>query len=86
MTEERAPYSNSPSLVDQLRAMSRHEHGDFTIGEDAADEIERLRYAVSALLEALDNAAEALDSDNPDIQLRAALAARETIKRIEGEA
>jgi phosphoglycerate dehydrogenase-like enzyme len=31
------------SLVQRLRALSRVEHDDFTIGEEAADELERLQ-------------------------------------------
>jgi len=46
----------------------------------------RLIAAAPEMLEALKSAADALDSDNPDIQLRAAIAARETINRIEGGA
>lgn len=30
-------------LVGRLRAMARYEHDDLSIGDDAADEIERLR-------------------------------------------
>lgn len=33
-------------LISRLRAMSRHEHDDLTIGDEAADEIERLRAAL----------------------------------------
>ena len=88
MTEERAPYTGWPmrNLVEMLKQLGRHEHTDVSIAAQAADEIERLRHAVSVLLEVLDNAADALDSDNPDIQLRAGIAARETINRIEGGA
>ena len=32
-----------PSLIHRLRALSRHEHSDTTIGDEAADEIERLQ-------------------------------------------
>ena len=88
MTEERAPYNGWPmrNLVEMLQQLARFEHTDVSIAHDAALEIRNLRHAVSVLLEALDDAAEALDSDNPDIQLRAAVAARETLKRIEGGA
>ena len=88
MSEERAPYNGWPmrNLVEMLKELGRREHTDVSIAHDAALEIRNLRHAVSVLLEALDNAAEALDSDNPDIQLRAAVAARETLKRIEGGA
>ena len=34
-------------LVDRLRAMSRNEHDDLSIGDEAADEIERLRAEVA---------------------------------------
>ena len=30
-------------LIARLRALSRHEHDDLSIGDEAADEIERLR-------------------------------------------
>ena len=30
------------NLISRLRALSRHEHDDLTIGDEAADEIERL--------------------------------------------
>lgn len=30
-------------LIQRLRALARCEHSDFSIGEEAADEIERLR-------------------------------------------
>jgi hypothetical protein len=30
-------------LIERLRALSRHEHDDLSIGSEAADEIERLR-------------------------------------------
>jgi hypothetical protein len=30
------------NLIDRLRALSRHEHDDLTIGDEAADETERL--------------------------------------------
>jgi hypothetical protein len=33
-------------LVQQLRGLSRWEHGDVSIGDEAADEIERLRAAL----------------------------------------
>jgi len=36
-------------LVRSLRAMSRYEHDDLSIGNDAADEIERLRNEVISL-------------------------------------
>ena len=45
----------------------------------------RLIAAAPELLEALDNAVEALDSDNPDIQLRAAVAARAVIAKAKGD-
>ena len=88
MTEERAPYTGWPmrNIVEMLRELARHEHNDVSIATQAAEEIEALRLEISVLLEALDNAADALDSDNPDIQLRAGIAARETINRIEGGA
>ena len=88
MTEERAQYTGWPmkNLVKMLKELARYEHTDVSIAAQAAEEIRNLRHAVSVLLEALDYAAEALDSDNPDIQLRAAVAARETLKRIEGGA
>jgi len=88
MSEEQAQYGGWPmrNLVEMLKELGRREHTDVSIAHDAALEIRNLRHAVSVLLEALDNAAEALDSDNPDIQLRAAVAARETLKRIEGGA
>jgi len=35
-----------PELVKQLREMARYEHDDLSIGDDAADEIERLRAAL----------------------------------------
>ena len=87
MTEERAQYTGWPmrNLVEMLKQLGRHEHTDVSIAHDAALEIRNLRHAVSVLLEALDNAADALDSDSPDIQLRAAIAARAAIKRIEGD-
>lgn len=34
------------TLTDQLRAMSRREHDDLSLGDEAADEIERLRDAI----------------------------------------
>jgi len=88
MSEEQAQYGGWPmrNLVEMLKQLGRHEHTDVSIAHDAALEIRRLRRDVSVLLEALDDAVEALDSDNPDIQLRAAVAARETLKRIEGGA
>ena len=46
----------------------------------------RLIAAAPEMLEALDNAADALDSDNPDIQLRAAIVARAAITKVKGEA
>lgn len=39
----------SESLIDRLRAMSRFEHDDLSIGDEAADEIERLRALVGRL-------------------------------------
>jgi hypothetical protein len=36
-------------LVRHLRAMARYEHGDMTIADDAAAEIERLRARVDSL-------------------------------------
>ena len=33
-------------LVGRLRAMARHEHDDLSIGDEAADEIDRLRGAL----------------------------------------
>ena len=38
-------------LISRLRALSRHEHDDLTIGDEAADEIERLRAALRNLLD-----------------------------------
>ena len=88
MSEEQAQYGGWPmrNLVEMLKQLGRREHTDVSIAHDAALEIRNLRHAVSVLLEALKSAADALDSDNPDIQLRAAIAARETINRIEGGA
>ena len=37
-------------LISRLRALSRHEHDDLTIGDEAADEIEKLRDALAKLL------------------------------------
>lgn len=37
-------------LIQRLRALSRHEHDDFSIGDEAADEIERLRATPQAPL------------------------------------
>ena len=34
-------------IVERLRVMSRYEHDDLTIGDEAADEIERLRAAAA---------------------------------------
>lgn len=34
-------------LIDRLRALSRHEHSDYSIGDEAATEIEALRAEVS---------------------------------------
>jgi len=87
MSEEQAQYGGWPmrNLVEMLKELGRREHTDVSIAHDAALEIRNLRHAVSVLLEALDNAADALDSDSPDIQLRAAIAARAAIKRIEGD-
>jgi predicted DNA-binding protein YlxM (UPF0122 family) len=39
-------------IVERLRAMSRYEHDDLSIGDEAADEIERLRRAVDAGIKA----------------------------------
>ena len=87
MSEERAPYNGWPmrNLVEMLQQLGRHEHTDVSIAHDAALEIRRLRRGIRVLLEALDNAVEALDSDNPDIQLRAAVAARAVIAKAKGE-
>lgn len=35
----------TPDLIDRLRALSRHEHSDLTIGDEAADIIERIKSA-----------------------------------------
>lgn len=43
-----------PTLTAQLRALSRHEHSDFSIGGEAADVIEGLGKALSELLDAFD--------------------------------
>ena len=72
MTEERPAYLNPKTLVDQLRAMSRHKHSDFSLGDDAADEIERLRREVERLRDALQVAANTF----ADIQLQAGVAGR----------
>lgn len=42
-------------LISRLRALSRHEHDDLTIGDEAADEIERLRLIVPEVLERLND-------------------------------
>ena len=34
-------------LLDRLRALSRMEHSDFTIGDEAADELERMALELS---------------------------------------
>ena len=81
MTEERPPYLDPQSLVDLLRGLSRHEHGDFTIGDDAADEIEELRREVERLSDALDAASCVL----ADIQLQASIAARAAVMHIKEE-
>jgi len=52
------------------------------VGEDIA----RLIAAAPEMLKALKSAVEALDSENPDIQLRAAIAARAAIAKAKGEA
>ena len=39
-------------IVDRLRAMSRYEHSDLSIGDEAADEIERLRAYTAAAVAA----------------------------------
>lgn len=42
-----------PDVVDQLRALSRCEHDDHSIGDEAAVEIERLRGEISYLKDAV---------------------------------
>jgi hypothetical protein len=49
------------------------------------EEEKKLLADVSVLLEALEDAADALDSDNPDIQLRAAMAARAAVRQTKGD-
>jgi hypothetical protein len=50
------------------------------IGGDCAAELRRLHAEVERLREVAELALEALDSDNPDIQLRAATALRAALK------
>ena len=40
---------NHPTLIENLRAMSRHEHDDLSIGADAADEITALVQCLRSL-------------------------------------
>ena len=42
-----APVNNT--LSEQLRALSRHEHSDASIGTDAADEFARMRARIESL-------------------------------------
>lgn len=54
-------------LIERLRAISRHEHDDLSIGDEAADEIERLQRQLDAGTEAgwhaLRNERDALRAD-----------------------
>ena len=67
---------------------------DWVVGTaDAIDEVAvcyrrdaHLIAAAPEMLEALEGAVEALDSDNPDIQLRAAVAARAAMAKAKGGA
>ena len=40
-------------LISRLRALSRHEHDDLTIGDEAVDEIKRLRVDHAAAMAAM---------------------------------
>lgn len=42
-------------LIPRLRALARAEHDDLSVGDEAADEIERLREALRGLLIAVDD-------------------------------
>ena len=47
-------------LISRLRALSRHEHDDLTIGDEAAYEIARLRVDHAAAMAAMDEKIERL--------------------------
>ena len=81
MSEERPQYLNPNTLIEQLRGLSRYENSDFSLGDDAADEIEALRREVERLRDALEVAANIF----ADIQLQASIAARAAVKQIQGE-
>ncbi|MCW1431352.1 hypothetical protein [Novosphingobium sp. JCM 18896] len=45
--------SDTQALVERLRSMSRHEHDDLSIADEAANALERMAAEVEALREAL---------------------------------
>ena len=86
MTEERALYSKLPTLIEQLRALSRYENSDFSLGDDAADEIERLRGQERLLtieIERLRSKLEIIAELLSKIQFDASTAARSILDTLE---
>ena len=73
-------------LIQRLRALSRHQHSDMTVGDEAADEIERLTGARDALRSMLEMAVRQNECDmlmtGEELRAcRAAIAAAKGAKR-----